>query len=87
MLYDVTWLEYGRDGLLIDAHLVAECEWGDFHDIGEDFEKLLLARAGARLIIFDDTYKPYSKEIAKRLAERVKEFNGSRDEDAWLLAT
>ena len=25
-LFDVTWLEYGRDGRLIDAHLVAECE-------------------------------------------------------------
>ena len=28
-LYDVTWLEYERGGgLLVDAPLVAECEWG-----------------------------------------------------------
>ena len=85
-LYDVTWLEYERDGLLIDAHLVAECEWSDFEAIVEDFEKLLLARAGVRLMIFDGNYEPGSKEIAERLAGRVREFNGSRAEDAWLLA-
>ena len=85
-LYDVTWLEYERAGLLIDAHLVAECEWGDFKAIVEDFEKLLLARAGVRLMIFDGNYKPGSKGIAERLAGRVREFNGSRAEDAWLLA-
>ena len=75
-----------RDGLLIDAHLVAECEWGDFEAIVEDFEKLLLARAGVCLMIFDGNYKPGSKGIAERLAGRVREFNGSRAEDAWLLA-
>ena len=29
---------------------------------------------------------PGSKEIAERLAGKVREFNGSRAEDAWLLA-
>ena len=59
-LYDVTWLEYERerDGLkwpataLIEAPLVAECEWGrgkNLEYIVEDFEKLLLARADVRL--------------------------------------
>ena len=71
---------------MIDAHLVAECEWGDFEAIVEDFEKLLLARAGVCLMIFDGNYKPGSKGIAERLAGRVREFNGSRAEDAWLLA-
>ena len=28
-LYDVTWLEYDGDGCVTDAHLVAECEWGN----------------------------------------------------------
>ena len=32
--------------LLIDSHLVAECEWGNLEQIVDDFEKLLLARAG-----------------------------------------
>ena len=57
-LYDVTWLEYEPkpfpDGLLIDVHLVAECEWGNFEHIVEDFEKLLQARTGFRL---DDLHR------------------------------
>ena len=86
-LYDVTWLEYEKSGRgLVDAPLIAECEWGDFEDIVEDFEKLLLARAGVRLMVFDGNYKPGSKEIGERLAGKVREFNGSRAEDAWLLA-
>ena len=94
-LYDVTWLEYERDDLkwpgtaLIEAHLVAECEWGtgkDLEYIIEDFEKLLQARARVRLMIFTGSTESGSKEIAEQLAERVREFNGSRAEDAWLLA-
>ena len=96
-LYDVTWLEYERerDGLkwpataLIEAPLGAECEWGrgkNLEYIVEDFEKLLLARADIRLMIFDGNHKPGSKEIAERLAGKILEFNGSRAEDAWLLA-
>ena len=96
-LYDVTWLEYERerDGLkwpataLIEALLVAECEWGrgkNLEYIVEDFEKLLLARADVRLMIFDGNHKPGSKEIAERLAGKVREFKSSRAEDTWLLA-
>ena len=96
-LYDVTWLEYERerDGLkwpamaLIEALLVAECEWGrgkNLEYIVEDFEKLLLARADIRLMIFDGNHKPGSKEIAERLAGKVREFKSSRAEDTWLLA-
>ena len=52
-LYDVTWLKYDCDGSsLIDAPLVAECEWGNPGDIDDDFQKLLLARASVRVMIF-----------------------------------
>ena len=93
-LYDVTWLEYGGDGQLVDAHLVAECEWANLiknDEIDDNFQKLLLACAGVRLMIFNgdfecDGCKPGSRRIAERLAKWVREFNGSRAEDAWLLA-
>ena len=85
-LYDVTWLEGEPEGLMIDAHLVAECEWGSFEDIVEDFDKLLLARASVRLMIFDGGHKPGSEKIAAQLAERIRAFKGTCDEDAWLLA-
>ena len=91
-LYDVTWLDYEKSGQgeLVDAPLVAECEWDNKGAIEDDFEKLLLARAGVHLMIFegvsDRIPKPRSKEIAERLAGKVREFNCSRAEDAWLLA-
>ena len=85
-LYDVTWLGYDRDDCVTAAHLVAECEWGDGTDIDEDFQKLLLARATVRLMVFDGNYKPGSSEIADHLACQVRRFNRSCDEDSWLLA-
>ncbi len=86
-LYDVTWLEYeGDDGPLVDAHLVAECEWGNKGAIRDDFEKLLLARAGVRLMIFNGFNKSRSKGVAEWLARKVRKFNGSCPEDTWLLA-
>lgn len=90
-LYDVTWLQYETSGRgeLIDAPLVAECEWGDEQDIEDDFEKLLLARARVRVMIFGGTDEPgVAKHIADLLAgKEVKAFkNDFRAEDAWLLA-
>lgn len=84
-LYDVTWLQYDDHNLLVDAPLVAECEWGQFGDIKDDFEKLLLARSGVRLMIYDGNHKSGSRGIAEELAKSIREFNGSRAEDAWLL--
>ena len=88
-LYDVTWLEYekGARGELVDAPLVAECEWGNKGKIESDFKKLLLARTRVRLMIFDSDRAGGSKETAERLAGKVREFNGSHAEDAWLLAS
>ena len=73
-----------RDGLVPVREVLSGL--GGFAATVEDFEKLLLARAGVRLMIFDGNYKPGSKGIAEQLAGRVREFNGSRAEDAYLLA-
>ena len=87
-LYDVTWLDYEKSGQgeLVDAPLVAECEWGNFNAIVDDFEKLLLTRTDVRLMIFTGFNQAKSEKIAERLARKVSEFKGSRAEDAWLLA-
>ena len=87
-LYDVTWLEYEDDcdNTLIGAHLAAECEWGDCDHIYDDFQKLLLARASVRLMIFNGKDKCGSEKRAAWLAEKVGKYKVSCDEDAWLLA-
>ena len=100
-LYDMTWLEYtdhdaGKaeaSGSLIHAHLVAESEWGDVGAIEDDFSKLMLARAGVRLMVCYDRREKSGREginnaddMAGNLAECVRRFNGTRAEDAYLLA-
>ena len=97
--YDVTWLEYEckgdpwRRSVLSNAHLAAECEWGGPGEICDDFEKLLLARARVRVMIFDGDHfnlaDGSSKEFARQLAKRVEEFEGQPDKPDkcdWLLA-
>ncbi len=88
-LYDVTWLQYetSGNGELIGVPLVAECEWGDEQDIEDDFERLLLARAGVRVMIFGGTNDPdVASRIANRLAKKVEAFKRSCIKDDWLLA-
>jgi len=38
---------------LLDAPLVLESEWGNFSDVKEDFEKLLLARSKYKFMVFN----------------------------------
>lgn len=104
-LYDMTWLEYtshtvGKaqtSGGLIGAHLVVECEWSSRHksigEIEDDFSKLLLARAGVRLMVCYDWRDLWHHDeikdaegLAKFLAEQVQLFNGTQSEDCYLLA-
>ena len=59
--------------------------WLEYEERG-DGEKLLLARAGVRVMIVDGGVEPDSQRIADWLAGKVKKFKGSRADDAWLLA-
>lgn len=89
-LYDVTWLKYDRSGNdeLTDAPLIVECEWGDYQDIEDDFEKLLLARARVRVMIFGGADEPggSAKDIADKLARKEEAFKRFRGKGDWLLA-
>ena len=85
-LYDVTWLDYVGE-TLISAPLVVECEWSaSLHDINYDFQKLLLARAAVRLMIFDGGDAAGADRVAGQMAEQVAGFSGSRDVGEWLFA-
>ena len=52
-VYDVSGLRYDDDGFLTRVALAAECEWGPQNRIYYDFEKLLVARADLRVMVFD----------------------------------
>ena len=51
-LYDVTWGEVDENQCLKSIPLVAECEWGNAEAFLEDFEKLLVAKADLKIMVY-----------------------------------
>ena len=81
------------DGWLVDTHLHAEHRWGGIEKVESSLSKLLLARAGVRLMVCYDWREKWrhdkvkdAESLASHLAEWIRHFNGSRAEDAYLLA-
>ncbi len=77
LLYDSTWLEYEDENQsnykIIDVHLVAECEWlTHSENISFDFNKLLIAKARHRLMIFQKNTDDSIREETNRLIELVE---------------
>lgn len=95
-LFDFTCLEYDDKGYLTGVPLVAECEWNDSKDyIDDDFQKLLLARADVRLMIFNgnryrcEEDRSSNREIPIKMNEllcHIKTCEHTRAGDTYLLA-
>lgn len=83
-LFDVTCLAY-QGNYLTGVPLVAECEWGDEDEIYDDFQKLLLARAEIRVMVFDAA-EITSKGKFGRFEEAVERFGIGQPGDVYLLA-
>ena len=60
--------------------VVAECEWSNCDDVKEDFEKLLVARAGLRVMVYRD-----GVVTADTLRHWVDLHEGSHAGDTYLL--
>ena len=60
--------------------VVAECEWDSKPFIKEDFEKLLVARAALRVMVYEDCYVD-----ADTLRQWVNLHEGSQAGDSYLL--
>ena len=93
-LYDLCWLQYmnyyptsagykPRDYLL-RVPLVMESEWGDKHDISNDFEKILMARAELRVMIFEDGNHRVD-DITTHLRTYIRRFRPRRVADRYLF--
>ena len=95
LLWDITWLEEDNQGRMVDMPLVAECEFA-FDPVDEkilpDFEKLMLARAGVRLMVHEHWSERGTREpidppaMAGYLAQHVQAFGRTQAEDVYLLA-
>lgn len=85
-LYDVTWLAWSTDGsVALDVPLVLESEWKR-SGIGYDFDKLLLARAQLRVMVFETVNRGQSETITSGLLRRIAAFAPSRPGDRYLFA-
>lgn len=87
-LFDVVWmtLAWEPSRQLKRIHLVVESEFGNAGDIVDDFEKLLVARADVRLMVFEKRNKSKVEEEFNRLQNEARQFCQSQPGDHYILA-
>ena len=83
-LYDASWLVVDNCERIISCLMVAECEWGDPGGVDYDFQKLLLARAKVRVMVYWKHKRENQDETCDRLLKHVETFNGTKG-DTYLL--
>ena len=87
-LYDVTALLYDIpvENCFSRTVLVAECEWGSQLEILNDFQRLLLARADVRVMVFDGTRNPGYQEMFENFGIKIANNTQAQLGDIWLFA-
>jgi hypothetical protein len=88
-LFDLVWYKEegkGENARLIEVPLVVESEWNlHFGHIKYDFEKLLVANAGLRLMICQARIENRDR-IFNYCKDAVAKYNLSRSGDTYLIA-
>jgi len=90
-LFDQSWLEYEKDEFgklqyLKRMAMAMESEWGDEGDIKDDFEKLLVARADLRVMIFQAKNAEEVGCLFDRLKYLESKYEARSGEDKYLFA-
>ena len=87
-LYDVTALLYDipDENCFSRTVLVAECEWDNEENILIDFQKLLLARADVRVMVFDGSWPPGYQELFRIFGMNIAQNKQAQLGDIWLFA-
>jgi hypothetical protein len=67
---------------ILDSPLVAEIEWGRGGAIRVDFQKLLLARADMRLMVFEARNIERAHATVAELIEQIRAYRHSRKREA-----
>lgn len=89
-MFDLAWIvqrrnpKAGEAALTVGLPLVLECEWLSWSNIWDDFDKLLLPRAGLRVMIFQKR-KDTPEDWDRILFDRADAFAQGSTSDAWLL--
>ena len=88
-LYDVTALLYDipDENIFSGTILVAECEWRRIElEILNDFQKLLLARADVRVMVFDGNQPLQYQELFAIFQNNIANNKQAQLGDIWLFA-
>ena len=88
-LYDFScWLEGSTpEESFLGLPIAVECEWLNWSEVCDDFDKLVQSRAGLRVMIFQRESGDRTTENWRDLLfARARRFKPSLDDDAWLLA-
>ncbi|MDE2812492.1 MAG: hypothetical protein OXM01_05685 [Gemmatimonadota bacterium] len=84
-LWDCTWTKPDKFDWLDSVPLAAECEWSGLSDVEEDFQKLLVARAAVRVMVYDAGLMGGRVAATTRMREWVGAYRDSEPHDTYLL--
>ena len=84
-LYDLVWYREDAEKHLSGVYLVLECEWQtDYNAMKYDFEKLLLAKAPVKIMVFQH-WNAKKAEIFGRLKESIVRFASAMPDETYVL--
>ncbi|PCJ27889.1 MAG: hypothetical protein COA97_02840 [Flavobacteriales bacterium] len=84
-LFDMTWWKYENNSLK-EIPLVVESEWNrSIEEIQYDFEKIMVAKADHRLMIYQGGTKESVRETKEYLIQIIKNFKLSTIGDRYLF--
>jgi hypothetical protein len=85
-LYDLIWYRSNPDNHLADVYLVLESEWGiKQSDIKYDFEKLLLAKATLKVMVFQ-AYDQDISGVFSLLERGIRTFQKHSANETYIFA-
>ncbi len=86
-LWDLVWLNIDEDIQIHSVELVVESEWGNEEDVFDDFQKLIVARAATRLMIFEAKTVERRSALITRMKRQIALFRGSALGDRYLFVS
>tara|TARA_R110002073_G_scaffold17163_1_gene64953 strand:+ start:2045 stop:2593 length:549 start_codon:yes stop_codon:yes gene_type:complete len=87
-LYDLVWINYegrGPTRTLRSIPLAAESEMGPWPEVIDDFEKLIIANADIKIMLFHSNDVARAESMCDDLQKRVQEFEGQWIRSEYLL--
>jgi hypothetical protein len=84
-LYDLIWYENDEKGQLKSLPLVLESEWDkNYKGVKYDFEKLLIARAKYKIMIFQARRKKLP-QFFQQMQSAIEAFHTASEDESYLL--